>query len=156
MANNTHLQRQIYTLDDYIILWLDCEENNAFIDLQKVFNATQIFNEPDSCIDFITDIKDQAIFLILSNVRNDSLIPLIHTIPRIDCIYVFDDNKYKHGGMKKNLRKVKGVFTSIRDLTDSLKQDISIYNKNSTSISIISKSSVVDLNEFESSFMYSQ
>jgi tetratricopeptide (TPR) repeat protein len=123
-------------------------------------NTIQIFTNPDDCIDNLTNFPDEKIFLIISGTFGQHIIPLIHDILQINLIYVFSGaNKSKYEAWAKEYNKVKGVFTEIELICESLKQDVYQLNQDAIPISFVSLSaspSNVQLDQLDSSFMYTQ
>ncbi len=123
-------------------------------------NTIQIFTNPDDCIDNLTNFPDEKIFLIISGTFGQHVIPLIHDILQINSIYVFSGvNKSKYEAWAKEYNKVKGVFTQIELICESLKQDVYQLNQDAIRISFVSLSaspSNVQLDQLDSSFMYIQ
>jgi tetratricopeptide (TPR) repeat protein len=74
---------------------------------------------------------------------------------QLDSIYIFCDNKSNDTAWTKDWSKVKGVFTQIELLCDSLKRDTRQCENDLTSIRFASSTNTVS-NELNQSFMYSQ
>ncbi|CAF4691391.1 unnamed protein product, partial [Rotaria sp. Silwood2] len=123
---------------------------------QRIVSSIETFTDIDECVDFLTDIKDQQVFFIVSDKTSETFVPLIHDVPQIDSIYIFYDNVVNHEQNMKEWRKVKAVVNDISFICDQLKQNTRQCELNLIPISIVSASSVVDLNELDQSFMYSQ
>jgi tetratricopeptide (TPR) repeat protein len=71
-------------------------------------------------------------------------------------IYVLCGDRSKHQRWASNYKKVRGVFIEIVALCDQLKIDVRLSENALTSMSIVSSPSTTDLNQLDSSFMYSQ
>lgn len=83
-------------LQNFVLIWLDLDNNvsnddyhNATMQLQHIVNATHTFNDVDDCIDFLTEIEDQKVLMIISGTVHQHLIRLIHDIPRLHSVYIF-------------------------------------------------------------------
>jgi hypothetical protein len=73
---STKLTRLPYArmVQNFLLLWLDGsidEQNNddcrnSITKLRQVVNTVNTFTDADECIDFITDIKKETIFIIVS------------------------------------------------------------------------------------------
>jgi len=125
-----------------------------------------MFDEPDSCVDFLRNVQDQKVFLILSAALGETLMPLMHDLPQLDSIYILcDNNKIEHKQWLQEWNKIKGAFNDISFISDKLKQNMRQCEQNLTPISIVSTSpatnlnetpSAINLNELDPSFMYTK
>jgi hypothetical protein len=79
-----------------------------------------VFTDADECIDFISEIKDERIFTVVSDGSDQHIVPLIHEITQLDSVYVFYDFKIKHEIWENQLNKVKGAFTEIESICNCL------------------------------------
>jgi tetratricopeptide (TPR) repeat protein len=146
---------------NFIVIWLDFDihdMNDSILELHHAIHFLQIFEQPDPCIDFLTDISDQKIFLILSDTLGEMITPLIHDIYQLDSIYIFSDNSTKPRQWPTQWRKVKGIFTDVSSICVQLKQNVRQCEQDLIPISIIpmGDSLTRDLNELDPSFMYTK
>jgi hypothetical protein len=151
------------SIEDFVIIWLDENMNehhehyqNSIIQLRTIVNSLKTFNDSNQCIDFLTDIINKKIFLILSNNLAQILIPLIDDVFQIDSIYIFSNTQSEHQQWIKNWNKIQGIFNDISHLLHKLKIDIERCEDDLTPINIISESSTENLDELACSFMYSE
>lgn len=80
------------------------------------------FTDVDQCVDFMTDVEDEKISLIISGTLGQIIIPLSHDIIQINYIYIFCQYKEKHELWAKEWMKIKGVHRYITDICEALKQ----------------------------------
>ncbi|CAF3996541.1 unnamed protein product [Rotaria sp. Silwood2] len=160
MSSQHHQQR---ILENSIVIWLDSIFNESNIDFQyslnqlrRVTNSIKTFIHADQCMDYLTDIKHEKAFMIVSDALGQQVMPLIEQIPQLHAIYIFCGDQTRHEHWIKDYYKVKGIFTRIEPLCDILKRDIRQTDIYFTPISIVSVSSAIDLNQLDQSFMYSQ
>ncbi|CAF2614017.1 unnamed protein product [Rotaria sp. Silwood2] len=124
---------------------------------RTVFHRIQTFNEPDACVELLSEIQHQQVFFIVSNSLGQIIVPIIHDLSQVHVIYVFNEiNTDLEQTWTNNLRKIEGSFMEISTLCDSIKQKTQEFEQNLTSISIIPETSSTHLNELDPSFMYSQ
>lgn len=84
-------------VQNFRLIWLDnnINENNnensidTIAKLREVINTVQKFTNVNECIDYMTDIEDEKIFLICSEELGQTTVPLIHDISQINYIYIF-------------------------------------------------------------------
>jgi len=81
-------------------------------------------------------------------------VPLIHDWFQISSIYVLSYNTWQNEQWTKDYSKVKGIFTQIKSVCHSLKQETHHWDQNLKTISIVFSNR--NLNELDPLFMYSQ
>jgi hypothetical protein len=147
----------IYTFENFIIIWLDAHinpryENHALVlaQLQHFVHFILPITDSDRCLDFISDISHEKIFLIVSGSLGEKLVPLIHNLNQIDSIYVYCESKSKHEKWALKEKKVKGVFTKPQPIYDALRRDIRQSEDDLNSFSIFSST------ESNQIFIYTQ
>jgi tetratricopeptide (TPR) repeat protein len=97
--------------------------------------------------------------MVADGTLAQQIIPLIHSIPQLDAIYVFCRNKNEHEKWSKEWIKIKGVYAEILPICESLQQAVKECNQNSIPMSFISIDEEIcdkNLNQLEPSFMYTQ
>src|SRR5271167_4305292 len=102
-------------VQNFLLIWLDSSIDEAndndcrkiITELRQVINTVNTFTDVDECIDFITDIKKEKIFLILSEAFFQTKVPVIHEMPQISFIYIFHRNKVQPEQWEKQWFKVK-------------------------------------------------
>ncbi|CAF4055636.1 unnamed protein product, partial [Rotaria sp. Silwood1] len=151
---------------DYLLIWLErnidlnnSTSQNMLEELVSIGMDVQTFEEPDDCIDFITEIDDIKVLLIIVGTINQHLMPLIHDIPHLESIYVFQDKDTQY----KQWPKVQGVFKEIKSLCNSLRDNIYQRDHDAIPMSFLSKQMISttttasnenNLDRLEPSFMY--
>ncbi|CAF1454355.1 unnamed protein product [Adineta steineri] len=128
---------------------------NIIVQLRQVINDIQTFTDVDECVAFINDIIDKKICLVSSGALGHTIVPIIHDKAQISDIYIFCGNKILHEQWTQQWSKVKGVFTDISLICESLTQ--ATQNSESMSfIETIDDTSNINLNKLDQSFMYTQ
>ncbi|CAF1380610.1 unnamed protein product, partial [Didymodactylos carnosus] len=160
-ANKSILSRhqQLSIVENFLIIWLDSniDESNevykhSIIQLRSIVDSIKIFTDPNHCIDYLTKIENVKVFMIVSDILSQIIVPLIEDIPQLHSIYVFCNQQTSHTQCKK----VKGVFDQIEFICDALTRDIHQSKIDLTSISIVPPTVSPNLDELDQSFMYSQ
>ncbi|CAF3826710.1 unnamed protein product [Rotaria sp. Silwood1] len=154
-------------IQNYLIVWLDANIDIVNNDnyrsiitiLQQIVNSVNIFTTINECIDFIQNIKNETIFLIISGLFGQTVISIIHEIPQINSIYIFCENKLDHELWIYKWWKIRNVFMETSFLCQALKQAAEEYDRNTISISFIEmcdKNFDQNLEEQHQSFMFIQ
>ena len=143
-----------------VLIWLNTIVNHTITveQLRYVCETVHLFTDGDECIDFLTDIKDDKVFLIIIGILEEQVVPLIHDIPQLHSIYFFSDQETTHQPCAPVFNKFKGVFNTIEPICHLLKQNIQQYRNNLMSISTVASSiiSTGTVDQLDPSFMYSQ
>jgi tetratricopeptide (TPR) repeat protein len=164
-VNDGH-RTNISMMQNVLLIWLDnnIDENNTdcrntIAQLRCTVNTINTFTDPDRCIDFLTDIYDENICMIISGALCQHLVPFIHPITQLQTIFVFCGNKSQLEQWAKHWPKVKGVFTDIAPICEALKEAAQECEQNSIPISLVTADDDVSqkkLDQLDSSFMYTQ
>lgn len=153
-----------FRLTEYFLaVWLDKNINALDKDviisvnkLQQIVHSVQIFNDTDECIDFLSDINNKTVSVIVSDDLFPSILPLIDDIPRLRMIYILGTPQTSSEYSIEKWQKVRGTFTLIDNICTALKHTIHKYETQSAPISIVPDNPDVSLDELDQSFMYSQ
>ncbi|CAF2910384.1 unnamed protein product [Rotaria sp. Silwood2] len=146
-----------------VLVWLDPDINKLDNAYQNPINEFQhivtphTFVDVEECVDFITEIKHEKVFLITTIVLGKQLVSNIHNLPQIDSIYIFCNTESTQQQWVNDWYKVKGVFTDLQLICATLKQHMIQCDRNLIPISFLSKdqeSLSQNLDQLDSSFMY--
>ncbi|CAF4820183.1 unnamed protein product, partial [Rotaria sp. Silwood2] len=150
-------------IENFIIIWLDSDINefaedtrNSITRLRQMVNTIKIFNDVDKCVDFLTDIEDEKVFMIISNTFGQQIVSLIGNVAQLHSIYVICSQSIEHQPWIDDYKNVKGIFNKMESICDVLRRNIRQYEINLISISIVPTRSLTNLDELDQSFMYSQ
>ncbi|CAF4060731.1 unnamed protein product [Rotaria sordida] len=141
-------------LRNFLLIWLDdnfdeSQDNykKSIQHLHDISTTVTSFTDVDECIDFLTDIHNEKVFMIVSGVLGQHIIPEIQECPQLTSIYVLCHNQATHMEWIKTISKVKGVYTQIEPICDALQIDRRNCDQNMVSISF---------NRIDPLFMYTQ
>ncbi|CAF2064618.1 unnamed protein product, partial [Rotaria magnacalcarata] len=116
-------------IQNYLVLWVDgnIDENNedcrnTLAQLRSVVSDVSMCKTPQQCVEFLNEIDDGKAFIISSGALGQHLVADIHGMPKVDAIYIFCGNKARHEPWAKDWSKIRGVFTSIKPICESLKK----------------------------------
>jgi len=127
MAETNRIQQKLI-LENFIVIWLDANQNShdksSINRFQQFVNLILSFDDCDQCIDFLTDIKDEKIFLIVSDTFGQQIVSLITNLDQIDSVYVYCKERGKNEKWALKEKKIKGVFTKIEPIYDAFRRDI--------------------------------
>lgn len=124
--------------------------------LQQMINRVENFTDVDTLTNFLMDIKDEEVFLLISNSFAQNVIPFIHDLHHLNYIYIFNEKEMELEEWTKEYRKIKGLYGNMTDIGEQLRHDIKRIDENHASINILDSSfSQLNLNELEPSFMFS-
>ena len=151
----------LQTMETFVLVWLatNAEMVTGITKLLRFGNYLRIFDDPDACIDYVTDRRQEKVFLVVSNSVGEQIVPLIYRIHEIYSIYVYCSNEVEHTVLWAQLyRKVRGVFIDIDSICKQLNKNIRQCSNNLISMSSIPSSSEFtnSVNREQVSLMYSQ
>jgi tetratricopeptide (TPR) repeat protein len=127
--------------------------------LRQIVNNVNTFTDADECIDFINDSKEEKTFMIVSEKFSQIIISIVHDISQVNSVYIFCGNKDRNEELTKEWSKVKGVYTDITSICETLKQGAKDCDHNIVSINFVKTpdgASNPNLDQLDSSFMYTQ
>jgi hypothetical protein len=129
-VTSTHVSlenRQDHIVENFIIVWLDDNINESDADFQYplaqlrcVVDSIKTFVHVDPCIDHLTDIKDERVLMIVSDVLGQQLLAFIEDIPQIYSIYVLCSQTTEHGQLIQDYEKVKGVLSQYANVSPEM------------------------------------
>ncbi|CAF3313732.1 unnamed protein product [Rotaria socialis] len=167
ISDATQPRRQM--VQDYLVIWVDgnideshedCQ--NTLAQLRATVSEVNVFRTPEECIEFLNKIDEGKAFVISSGALGRSLIHDIHGMPKVNAIYIFCDKKARHEPWAKDWSKIRGVFTSIKPICESLKKVARECDHDSIPMSFIPKQCASDaasneqnLNQLPPTYMYS-
>ncbi|CAF3767616.1 unnamed protein product, partial [Rotaria sp. Silwood1] len=143
-ANNSAVLRERMrpVLENCLLIWLDADfdesKNDYKQSMQQLRNiiATIItFTDADQCIDYLSDIEDEKVLMIVSGSLGQHVIPEIQACPQLDSIYVFCDNQSMHEQWARKIPKIKGICTQIEPICKALQVDHEHCNRSMISMS---------------------
>ncbi|CAF2156445.1 unnamed protein product [Rotaria magnacalcarata] len=157
--------RPTRTVQNFLLVWLDAnidekkeDFQKSLTELQKIFVTIEPFTDVDQCVDYLTSIDDQKIYLITSASFGQTIVPLIRDIVQLDTIFVFCSNKDEHNEWSK----VRGIHDSLQSICMKLTKATQSCDHAAIPMSFIPKrqiseaaSSEQNLNQLPPSYMYS-
>ncbi|CAF1474390.1 unnamed protein product [Rotaria sordida] len=145
-------------VQNFLLVWLDEKIDESVDDyghsikqLRRTVNKIETFCETDECIEYILQLQNQKILLIISGALCETVVPRVHNMTQLYSIYVFCQKKEKYEEWAKQWSKVKGIFTEIIPICDAVRQSARQCDEDSIVINAVSS-----LNQIEPLFMYTQ
>ncbi|CAF1976015.1 unnamed protein product, partial [Rotaria magnacalcarata] len=154
---------------NYLVIWVDgnIDENtedcrNTLAQLRAAVSEVNVCTTPEGCVEFLNEMDDGKAFIISSGTLGQHLVADIHGMPKVDAIYIFCGNKARHESWAKDWPKIRGVFTSIKPICESLKKVARECDHDSIPMSFVPKRCTSDAasnepnrNQLPPSYMYS-
>ncbi|CAF1024709.1 unnamed protein product [Didymodactylos carnosus] len=135
-------------LESFTAVWLDADivkdadyYNSTLISLRRFISCVKIFADPDSCIDYISSIENEKVFIVLSGFLGEVVVPLTYELPQIEFIYIFCHNKGKHEQWANNYCKIHGVFNDKNSLFFKMAEDVKAFSNDISSMTLLTKES---------------
>ena len=155
--------KQKKIVENSMIIWLNCHFNLSSADhqeylnqLRSIVNTVEIITTPQQCVEYCSQIKDERIFLITSEIFSNELADLENQCGQLNSIYVLCTGNTTSRHKMQTYKKGRGIFKHMTQLCNELEKEVRLLEKSTTSTSIIPDSSSVNPNELDPSFMYCQ
>ncbi|UJR15243.1 hypothetical protein I4U23_002198 [Adineta vaga] len=150
---------------NFQLVWLDTniDGSNNYINsdiisiLRNIANNVNTFIDVIECTDFIKDIEEENIILIISGKAIQSTLPIIHKMSQITSIYIFCENKLEHELWIHQWPKIKGIHMDIAFLCEALDHATQECDRNNISMSFIEtneNTSTWNFDDLDRSFVY--
>ncbi|CAF1652509.1 unnamed protein product, partial [Didymodactylos carnosus] len=103
-------------LEPFSLVWLDSEVNKTpenhklQIRLREIIHWLKTFSNVNKCEEYIREQTDEAIVLIVNGRLGQELVPRIHDLPQISCIYIFCMDKHANKIWAHNYKNVRAVI----------------------------------------------
>ena len=162
---STSLSKSRSIIEHYIIIWLDSDinhadtnTNNSFNNIRHMVHSIKKFINIDECTTFLNNIKKGQIFLIIADSfvqQHLRLINLIEQTIQINSVYIFCNDPLQEKHWKNECRKLKGIFTQIEPICNSLEQIICPPEINLPT-TIISSTENINFDDLDQSYIYSK
>ena len=132
--------------------------SRSIADLSNAVSSIYTFMDTDECIDFLTDVKYEKVFMIVHDDVEGNIMSLLHQIPQLSAIFILSNDKSKYEQMTKNWRKVKGMFTDMTHISESIKRLLRRCDEDNIPFSCITAENIMspNLDQLPPSFMYTQ
>jgi Tfp pilus assembly protein PilF len=141
-------------LQNFLLIWLDANFDESKEDfkksienLRRIVTSITTFTDTQECIDFLSAIKEQKVFMIISGSLGRTILPEIQDWPQLESVYVFCGDQSFHEQWARKISKVKGVHTKIDPICEALQIDRENCDRAMISISF---------NGIDALFMYTQ
>ena len=135
----------------------NCQNN--ITQLRESMNDFNIFTDSDECVEFMIDMQNEKVCMVISETLAEQTVPCIHDLAQVDTILIYCNNKEYHEQWTKKWSKIKGVFFEITSICEAIKKTVKQCEQDSIPISFVSTTEDVSnkkLDQLEPSFMYTQ
>jgi len=153
-------------VQNVLLIWVDSNMDekskdcqNTIAHLRQVMNTISTFTDGQECIEFLQEIKDDKVCMIISGSLGKHIVPRVHDMFQLDSIFIFCRNKQYYEQWARDWPKIKGVYTDIKLIRDALKQSAKDCEQNSVSFAVVptfNGASNVNLDRLDPMFMYTQ
>ncbi|CAF1061829.1 unnamed protein product [Rotaria sordida] len=141
-------------LQNFLLVWLDANINESNEDykkllqqLRRIVASVTTFTDAQKCVDFLSEIKREKVFMIVSGSLGQHVVPKIEAWPQLESVYIFCSNQSVHEQWARKIDKVKGVYANIEPISEALQIDRENCDRAMISISF---------NGIDALFMYTQ
>lgn len=168
-SSSVSTPKRVRSMQNFLLAWLDANINEADKDFQNslqklrhIVFTLELFIEPALCIEYLKNVIDQKIFLIVSGTLGETIVPVVHDLIQLDTIFVFCRDVKRHKVWAKKWSKIEGVYNSIDSVCVQLKQAARKCDYDAVRINFVLKSMTPklssnhdSLDSLEPSYLYS-
>jgi tetratricopeptide (TPR) repeat protein len=154
----------IQMVQNVLLVWLDnnIDDNNndcrnTITQLRRAVNTINTFTDGQECVQFLEDIQDNKVCMIISGALGQHIVPRVHDMSQVDSIFIFCGNRKYHEQWAKDWPKIKGVFTEISPICEALKMAAQQCEQDAMPMSFMATggdASNKKLDQLDPSFMY--
>ncbi|UJR14706.1 hypothetical protein I4U23_001699 [Adineta vaga] len=151
------------TIQNVIVIWLNLNAQHPHSNIddiidkfREVAGSFHVFTDLNECIDFITDIANEHVILIMSNHHLQPLVSIFEDISQLKSIFILDSELTLNDQQVKVCKKVQGIFTNFNVIIETLRQTLIRQQFDQAPFSIVSITSTSSLDQLDQSFMYTQ
>ena len=158
-------QPQVGNVENFVVIWLHdsdskiADSEKSKTQLQEIANAIKSFTKAEDCSAFISSIKDEKIFLIISGKAQQSFVSKIHDAKQLESIYLLCPDKAKDESWISQYPEIRGIYKTMLLLSEQLKTDSKNLDRQLVGFELM-KGSLSDTtskaNQQEALFMYDQ
>lgn len=161
----TKPQPQVEFVENFVVVWLDQSLGKAKnsqtskSQLQQMVNSVKIFMDPKECQAFISAIKDEKVFVIVSGVVGEKFVSSIHDKNQLESIYVLSQDKAKDETWFSQYPEIRGIYTTMLSLCEQLGKDVKKIDRHLLGFELIERSlpnTTPKANQQDALFMYDQ
>ena len=159
LINNSHFLITSEIMQGFVTICLTRNVEPPADDLEqfvKRLKQVESFSDIDECIDYLTDVDEKRVVIVLYDQPDEHFVSLLSNIPQVCSIYRLNQAEAPERSKREKIKKFKGVHNDVEQICHSIKQDIHRQWFDSTPLSIFSPSSPENLDALDSSFMYTQ
>ncbi|CAF3762373.1 unnamed protein product [Adineta steineri] len=159
-------QPQVDNVENCVLVWLHQSmdgkskvSQESKTQLQQIVNSVKIFADPTECQRFMSSVRDEKIFVILSGAVEENFVSNIHEEKQLESIYVYNPNKVKEESWYSQYPEIRGIYTTLVSLCEQLGKDVKYIDSTLLSFEIMEKSLSKNLSkqsQQEVMFMYDQ
>jgi tetratricopeptide (TPR) repeat protein len=158
-------QPQVENIENFIVVWLDNSKDKnkdhqtSKSQLQQVVNTVKIFTDSNECQTFMSAIKDEKIFMIVSGTIEENFVSSVHDAKQLESIYVLSPDKKTDQSWFNQYPEIHGVHINILSLCEQLNKDVKMADYFLLGFEVMEQSSsntTSKANQQEALFMYDQ
>ena len=128
----------------FTIIWLDAkvtDADHAYQDtifrLQRITNSFQILLNVEDCQNYLRNVKNESILMVISSELLPDIWPTIRTMPQIHSVYLLSPNGDQTFLIETNSNKFKGIFTKVEPICGSVQRNHCPYREDVLVVSVI-------------------
>ncbi|CAF2639135.1 unnamed protein product [Rotaria sp. Silwood2] len=146
--------RQYHSMENIIVVWLDATVDNtddatikSQVQLRQIARTIRTFSDPEKCIQWVKEVKNEKIFLIVSGRLSENILEKVDPYAQIAVIYIFCLQSSKYEYLIDKYTKLKGAYTDISTICEHLKIDFKQWDND---LNTFQTTSLIDMKQLNS------
>ena len=152
------------TMQNILVIWFDSARDPSMDDYRSIstqltefVSGVYFFDDPDQCVDFLTDIDDAKVLMVVRSTAEQQVASLIYEVPHLESIYIYCDKEQQI----RLSPKFQHVLTQapVESIFEILRKAIMQHHRNDIPLSFIEMDENgvnPKMDQLEPSFMYTQ
>lgn len=144
--DNTKQLSKSFIIENHLIVWFSRnleQDQDAINQLQQFVDSIQLFSNIDEFFSFLVKLKNEKVFLIISDSFVEKLITCVHELSHIFAIYILSNDIPNDELWIEKYKKIKGVFTHMEPICRKLKHTLRLSENDIIPFEIMDSSSIV-------------
>ena len=141
-------------VENFLLIWFNAEshgfEKESLNQLRKIVNSIETFSDVEQCLEYLSHISTEQIFVIISNSFPNQFLSSLELISSLQSIYILSSPVHQSS------KKIKGIYQRMDLLCQEFIEDIRHCQRSLTPISLLPSNPIENLDELDQSFIYSQ
>ena len=133
----------VENLEDVTVIWVDSNIDDSPDNLHTqsllddLSNCVLLYTDPELCMDYIQAITKERLFVIVSGILLQSVLPGLHSISAVTAIFIFCLDRISDRTVLGKYTKIIGIFTDQVSLLQSIRKTVNFVVKQTLAFTLL-------------------